>query len=93
MSHSDDVSAVHQRLSQIFCFVATDDKGQEHLASFMDSEYGWMPMVAANSQIVDELQKIGQQIADETGTPLRVIKFVLREECGLIQPRSSDEEA
>lgn len=78
-------SAMKKRIDEMFAFVAEDTDG-EGVCSFHTPE-GWMPLVGADVGRVDSIRHIAQAIADRSGRTIRVLRFSVREELELIEPR------
>jgi hypothetical protein len=72
----------------MFCFAICDrDEDDEGVPAFQ-SPLGPMPLVGADIARVHSLMPVAQQMADESGKPLRIYKFTRREQIGEVTPRS-----
>ena len=74
------------RIDQMYAFIQLDPlDNTEGVIAFM-SENGWMPMVGADMGRVEFLKPMAKRVADETGRPVQLIKFSVREEIEEIEP-------
>lgn len=78
------------KITELYAFVACDTgPDDEGVAAFMSpTTKTWMPMVAADKNRVDSLRKMAQMVADESHDVVRLIKFSVREELEVFEPRS-----
>jgi hypothetical protein len=74
------------RIYTMYAFLAEDDEG-EGIAAFLDPRTGmWMPMVGADEARVNSLRQMAKVIAKETGKPVRLFRFQVREMLEEIEP-------
>ena len=77
------------KVNQTFAYVAVDDNGDEGICGFMH-EGTWMPMVCADWDRVQSLKPIAQQIADNSGNKIQLIKLSQRSLVENIKPKRGD---
>jgi hypothetical protein len=78
------------KVEEMFAFVCADDDGNEGLTAFYGPGGMAYPMVGADMERVDSLMGYGQQVADNTRRPVRVIRFGNAEVIRVIEPRMSN---
>lgn len=76
------------RVSEMFAFLSTDPiTGDEGLCAFLSPDMGvMMPMVGADPRRVDALRLQAQAIATQTGQPIEIVRFTVRETVDTITP-------
>lgn len=76
------------KINECYLFVATDSSPEdEGIAAFLAKSDMWLPMVAADMKRVESLRGMAQRVADESGDVVRLIKFSVREELEVFEPR------
>ena len=74
------------RIDEMFAFIQLDPlDNTEGVIAYL-SEQGWMPMVGADMSRVEYLRPLAQNVADDTGRPVQLVKFSTREELELLRP-------
>ena len=77
------------RIDEMYAFIQLDPlDNTEGIIAFLTSE-GWMPMVGADMGRVRSLRERAQEVADQTGRPVQLVKFSTREELEMIRPEGS----
>lgn len=66
-------------IRELFAFLAENGPGDEGLAAFRDNVMGWMPMVCSDFDASERLKSIGRDLAAESGKPIRLVRFSVRE--------------
>lgn len=75
------------RIGQLYAFVALDPADNtEGLCGFLAADGTWMPMVGADMAMVERLRPIAHRLARDSGAPVRLLRFVIREELEVIEP-------
>lgn len=66
------------RITEIFVFVAgpEDDEGVVAFSNGLT----WFPMVAADRARIESLRREAQEIANQSGKPVRLLRFSVRED-------------
>jgi hypothetical protein len=77
-----------KRIEQMYAFVAEDAEG-EGVCGFR-GDLGWMPLVGADIARVESIRHVAQIIADQSGKPIRLLRFAVREELEVIHPRKPE---
>lgn len=73
------------RIDQMYAFVATDKDGTEGIVGAATAN-GWMPLVGADMERVDQLRPLVKEIAKATNVTVRLLRFSVREELEVITP-------
>jgi hypothetical protein len=71
-------------IEQLWAFISDDDG--EGIAAFLSNDGIWMPLIAADKARVDSLRKMAQQLATESGVPVKLVKFSVREDLEVLEP-------
>jgi hypothetical protein len=75
------------RIDQMYAFVALDPEDDtEGIVAFLAPGSGWMPMVGADMQRIDQLRPFARQQAKALGVRIRLLRFTDREEIEVIEP-------
>lgn len=69
-------------IHHLYAFVAVDSDGDEGIMAFQHGG-GWMPMVGANMERVDQLRPIAAVVGAQLGVSHRLLRFTNREELPL----------
>jgi hypothetical protein len=74
------------RIDEMYAFTQLDplDNTEGVIAFLADS--GWIPMVGADMTRVENLRPMAQRVANETGQPVRLLRFSVREEIEVLKP-------
>lgn len=74
------------RIDTIWVFLAVDkETGDEGVISmFKDGQH--LPLVCADRRRIDSFRPLAQQIAKETGTTVRLVKFEVRSVMEVYEP-------
>jgi hypothetical protein len=76
------------KITECYLFVACDTgPDDEGIAAFLAKSDMWLPMVAADKSRVDSLRGMAQRVANESGDVVRLIRFSVREELEVFEPR------
>jgi hypothetical protein len=76
-----------RHIDEMYAFVQTDPADQtEGVIGFLAPDGTWMPMVGADTERIEYLRPMAQQIATATDREVRVIRFTVREEIEVIKP-------
>lgn len=71
-------------ITELYAFIATEDMGEGlaavQLASMM------MPLIGADAARVASLRQMAQKVVNETGLPLTLARFSVREDLETILP-------
>lgn len=73
------------KIEKLYAFVADDAEG-EGVCGFVGPDGRWMAMVAADKARVESLKPIAQDIARQTGRPIKLLCFSVREQIERILP-------
>ena len=73
------------RITEMYVFVAIEKDGDEGVCAFMH-DGTMLPMVGSDRRRVDSLRPIAQAIADQTDTPIRLLRFISSEVVETIAP-------
>lgn len=80
------MSGGQRRIDEMYAFVQLDPTDNTEGVIGFHSEQGWMPMVGADTARVESLRAMAQKVATETGAPVKVLRFTVREEILEITP-------
>lgn len=64
------------KINQLYAFVAVEEDG-EGICGYM-TENGWLPMVTSSEKNLAALRPIAQEIAEQTGKTVKLIKLEKR---------------
>lgn len=65
------------RITEIYAFISKDKEGHEGIMGF-NSPNGWMPMIGADIERVDQLVPIADKIAGMSGQKYEIRYFTQR---------------
>jgi hypothetical protein len=74
-----------ERIDSIWAFVA-DDEGGEGVQAAPMRDGSWVPLIAADESRLRSMKEYVQKLATQFGTPIRLIKFTMREDVEVIEP-------
>ena len=77
-----------RRIDEMYAFTQVDPTDNTEGVIAFHTGQGWMPMVGADMERVEYLRPMAQSVADETQTPVKVLRFSEREEIGVVNPRN-----
>ncbi len=75
-----------KRIEELFAYVAEETDG-EGVVAFQGPGGVWLPLVGADVARKDSLRAMAQHIADESGKRIRLLRFSVREELVVIEPK------
>lgn len=73
------------RIDSMFAFVAIDDDGTEGVIGVYTPD-GWLPLVGADMERVQQLRPLAQMTAKQTGAPVLLLHFTQRTEVEVLRP-------
>lgn len=76
-------------IDQMWAYIAVGNRG-EGIAAMMDAS-GWIPLVGADEQRMNELRDYAQALADESGQQVTLARFSQREDVKVFEPASEVE--
>lgn len=76
------------RITELFCFAIFDGDEDGEGVPAVSTRMGPMPLMGADVARVDNLMPYAQIVANETGKPLRIYKFSVREQIGEVSPQA-----
>lgn len=76
-----------ETIEEMFAFVVVDDDGTEGIIGQRNADGGWMPLVGADMARVESLIPYAQTCADAIGKPVQVLRFSIRDELQIIEPK------
>lgn len=71
-------------ITELFAFIATEEQGEGLAAVQLRSMM--MPLIGADPDRVASLRQMAQKVVDETGLPLTLARFSVREDLETITP-------
>lgn len=74
------------KIDELYAFIAEEPDGEGLAAHQLGAMM--MPLIGADAARVDSLRALAQHVADQTGRPLRLCRFSVREELEEITPRA-----
>lgn len=75
------------KIESLWAYVSENDVGDEGLCGYKDPRTGnWLPMVAGNHKHLQALKPFADQIAKLTKKKVKLVKFTMREDLGVIEP-------
>jgi len=74
-------------IDTMFAFIAVDDEG-EGITGFK-SPMGWMPMVGADMDRVEQFKPLAQQLSNTSGKRIVIAQFTTREDLEILEPDGS----
>lgn len=76
------------RIDAMYAFVISDTSDDdEGVVATLGPGNAWVPMVGADRARLDSLRTVAQQIASAAGKKIRLVRFSVREELDVIEPR------
>jgi hypothetical protein len=82
----DDPGGVGFRIEHLYAFLSIDETDDDEGVCAFHGGQGWMPMVAADEERLDDYKRIAKRIASETGRPVKLVRFDQRVELEEIKP-------
>ena len=76
-----------RRIDEMYAFTQVDPADNTEGIIAFHAGSGWMPMVGADMERVQYLRPRAQEVANATGTPVKVLRFSVREEVAEIRPK------
>lgn len=83
---TDSHSPYPLSIDELFAFVSSDKMGEGLCAFLAPDSQTWMPMVAADAQRLDSLYDVAQDLADQSGCSIKVVRFSRRTQIRTIEP-------
>ncbi len=77
-----------EKITEVYCFVSSDENGEGIIAQTMDSPMGriQMPFVCADKDRMESLKPFAIQATKQSGVKIKIIKLTNREEIEDINP-------
>lgn len=76
------------RIDEMYAFVMVDPADYTEGIIGFYTPTGWMPMVGADTNRVESLIPMAQDLADQLGEPVQILRFTVREEIDVLQPKA-----
>lgn len=73
------------RIETMTAYIASDEGG-EGICAFFYENSGWVPMVGADEERMLSLRAKAQEISTNTGKPIKIARFRLREDLETLTP-------
>lgn len=73
-------------ITELYAFVA-DNADEEGIVGSILPGVGMTPLVAARDRTLKSMRAIAQQVANESGKEIRLIRMTMREEVETIRPQ------
>lgn len=67
-------------ITKLTAYIATDEKGEEGVVSFMGTDGKWMPLICADERRIQLMHRMAMQISASTGKSLKIIQFSERKD-------------
>lgn len=75
------------RIKEIHAIVAIDGNDEECIPAVMDADRTMTPLIASDRVRLEQITKIAQAIATQTGEKgFKIVRFTVREDIGEIKP-------
>jgi hypothetical protein len=71
-------------VESLWAFLSVDEQGNEGLCGHRVEGLGWVALVGADEARVVLLRPIAKQIARESGSKIKLVRFTTREELEMI---------
>jgi hypothetical protein len=72
-------AAVSQKITEIYCFCATEEDGGEGIPAFSHGNL-MLPMVGADKARIESLKSVARMIERQSGRKFKLLRFTAREE-------------
>jgi hypothetical protein len=79
------------RIDEVWIAVAKDEDGNEGMCAMQGPNGSWMPLIAADPDRFEWVERMAGEIARGTGKPVSIIKLTHREENSIVLPLGDDE--
>lgn len=74
-------------IESVHIYTLTDpDTGEEGIAGVVTPQ-GGRPLIAVNEEILEEIKPLAQDVANMTGMSVKLVKFDVRSEVGVVEPQ------
>lgn len=78
-----------RKYTEIYAYLSTDPKGDEHLCAFKDPLSGsWMPMTSSEQTVILQMHSIADEMVKASGVTIRLVRYSAREDLEVIRPPS-----
>lgn len=74
-------------INELYIFIVEESEGEGIPAVEMDGVL--MPLVGADMETINEMRRHAQMLADNSGFKIRLVRFSVREEMEIIEPKVS----
>lgn len=75
------------KIETLWAYVSENDNGEEGLCGYQDPRtQQWLPMCAGNHKHLQAIKPFADQIAKLTKKQVKLVKFTVREDLGVIEP-------
>ena len=74
-------------MREAYIFVAKDDNGDEGAVAVVTPNGQLVPLIAFEPKKTEQMMRSAQQVANETGKTITVVRLFNREELGVIEPK------
>lgn len=75
------------RIAELFCFACIDTDGDEGVPAIEGPNGMVLPLMGSDRARMDSLRHAAQSVADQSGKPVRLLRFRQMEEVAVIEPR------
>jgi len=72
------------KINSVYVFISEDKDGDEGICAFHTASFGWMPMVAANKEILESLRPIAKDLATVQKSKIKLIELNRRTDLEVI---------
>lgn len=79
-----------KKVTELYAFICIDDDGDEAVPG-VQMQGVWHPMMGADLDNAESFMDFAQQIANDTGKPIRILRFTQFEQIGEIRPRGKND--
>lgn len=77
------------RIEQMYAYVVVDDDNTEGIPAFESSGMAY-PMVGADMERAYSLRPVAEQMANDMGKKVTLVRFIQREELEVIEPKGGN---
>jgi hypothetical protein len=63
------------RIDRVYVFASVDDDQEEGVCAFATTSGGWMPMIAADADRLEQLRPLAPAMARMSGRPVVLLRF------------------
>lgn len=76
-------------IKAIHAFVTKDNPGGDEGIIGMATQAGWIPLIAADQERLEQLREYAQEFADKHGLNIKLVRFTQREDIEEIKSKGS----